>query len=102
MIDRFFIVGLCWRRVDELKQSCVHGQAVDVDGDGGLVEWALLAMQVGQAHLAHGVAAAQADGAAVPRVELIAAHWTRQELRPTRCLYWHPKTTNITLPTIHM
>lgn len=46
-------------------------------------------MQFVQAHFAHGVAAAQADGLAVALLEGLRADGTQQKLRPLRGLHGH-------------
>lgn len=78
----------------ELQQGRVDGQTLDVYADGGLVEGALFAVEVGQASLAYCVAAAQADGAPEGDVKCVATYWTRQELRPLWSLNWHSEMQN--------
>lgn len=74
---------------NELQQGSVDGQLLDVRADGGLVERAGLAVQFVQAHFAHGVSAAQADGLAVALLEGLRADGTQQKLGPLRGLHGH-------------
>ena len=74
---------------NQLQQSGVDGELLDVGVDGGLVEGAGFAMQLVQAHLADGVAAAQTDGLADGLLERLGADRTQKEFRPLWSLYGH-------------
>lgn len=77
----------------ELQQGRVDGQLLDVGVDGRLVEGAGFAVQLVQAHLADGVAAAEADGSSHRLLERLRADGTQQEFGPLRRLDGHRHRT---------
>lgn len=94
LVVEHLLVVLLDGGADQLEQRRVDRQALDVYADGGLVEGALLAVEVRQAGLAYRVAAAQTDGATEGYIKCIATYWTRQELRPLWSLNWHSEMQN--------
>lgn len=78
---------------DELQQGRVDRKLLDVGVDSRLVEGAGFAVQLVQAHLANGVAAAEADGSPHRLFERLRADGTQQELGPLRRLDRHRRRT---------